>query len=111
GREWTGERHHRHWARWQHLWVAERAAHLAAVSAFGGDAGVAEPAAERAAEILRAYAARYLEYPNQDNVLGPSRLFFSTYLESIWITNYLAAAVLLRSPACSTTRRRSRSRW
>ena len=29
-------------------------------------------------------------------MLGPSRLFFSTYLESIWITNYLAAALLLR---------------
>ena len=38
----------------------------------------------------------YLEYPNRDNVLGPSRLFFSTYLESIWIGNYLAAAMLLR---------------
>src|SRR5205807_4729335 len=33
----------------------------------------------------------------RDNVLGPSRLFFSTYLESIWILNYLAAAVLLRA--------------
>ena len=29
-------------------------------------------------------------------MLGPSRLFFSTYLESIWVTNYLAAASLLR---------------
>ena len=36
------------------------------------------------------------DYPNRDNVLGPSRLFFSTYLESIWINNYLAAAALLR---------------
>src|SRR5438552_2937870 len=50
----------------------------------------------RAGEILRAYAARYLRYPNRDNVLGPSRLFFSTYLESLWICNILAAAVLLR---------------
>ena len=93
GKEWSGERHRRHWARWQHLWVAERAAHLAALHAFGGH----EAAAERAREILRAYGERYLSYPNQDNVLGPSRLFFSTYLESIWITSYIAAAVLLRS--------------
>lgn len=93
GREWTGERHDRWWARFQHLWLAERAAQLAAVGAFAS-----EPrAAERAREILRAYGERYLEYPNADNVLGPSRLFFSTYLESIWITNFLAAAVLLRS--------------
>ncbi len=87
-----GERRHRWWARFQHLWLAERAAHLAALAAFGG----AERAGERAAEILRAYGDRYLDYPNADNVLGPSRPFFSTYLESIWITNLVAAAVLLR---------------
>ena len=38
----------------------------------------------------------YADFPNRDNVLGPSRLFFSTYLESIWLTNYLGAAWLLR---------------
>jgi len=38
-----------------------------------------------------------LAVSNRDNVLGPSRLFFSTYLESIWIGNYLAAAALLRA--------------
>src|SRR5437016_14462977 len=37
-----------------------------------------------------------MRYPNRDNVLGPSRLFFSTYLESLWVCSYLAAAVLLR---------------
>ena len=88
----SGERQHRWWARFQHLWLAERAAHLAAVAAFGGAPG----AASRAGEIIRAYGDRYLEYPNSDNVLGPSRPFFSTYLESIWITNLVAAAVLLR---------------
>ncbi|HVH68476.1 MAG TPA: heparinase II/III family protein [Gemmatimonadales bacterium] len=93
GRTFTGERHDRHWARYQHLWLAERAAHLATLGALDDDAA----AAARAAELLRAYAGRYWQYPNRDNVLGPSRLFFSTYLESIWITNLLAAAVLLRS--------------
>ncbi len=47
--------------------------------------------------MLRAYARSYWQYPNRDNVLGPSRLFFSTYLESIWIGNFLAAASLLRA--------------
>src|SRR5204862_471340 len=89
----TGERHDRHWARYQHLGLAERAAHLATLAALGGDAR----AADRAHEILRAYAQRYFRYPNRDNVLGPSRLFFSTYLESIWIGNYVAAAALLRA--------------
>ncbi len=93
GKPWTGERHDRHWARFQHLWLAERAAHLAALQALGGN----DAAGARAAEILRAYARSYWTYPNRDNVLGPSRLFFSTYLESIWILNYLATAVLLRA--------------
>src|SRR5437899_7037515 len=93
GKAWSGERHDRHWARFQHLWMAERAAHLAALGALADNAA----AAARASEILRAYARSYWTYPNRDNVLGPSRLFFSTYLESIWILNFLAAAVLLRA--------------
>src|SRR5438034_6819588 len=93
GKTWSGERHDRHWARFQHLWLAERAAHLATLAALGGNAS----AGARAAEILRAYARSYWQYPNRDNVLGPSRLFFSTYLESIWIGNYVAAAALLRA--------------
>jgi Heparinase II/III-like protein len=91
GKVYRGERHDRAWAHYQHLWLAERAAHLAGLAAFGQHARAAE-AANRLLQSYRTYA----EYPNQDNVLGPSRLFFSTYLESIWITNYLAAAMLLR---------------
>ena len=87
-----GERHDRWWARFQHLWLAERAAHLAALGAFAGH----DAAAGRSRELLGHYGAHYCEYPNRDNVLGPSRLFFSTYLESIWLTDYLAAATLLR---------------
>ena len=95
GKTWRGERHDRNWARFQHLWLVERAAHLAALAGLG-EAGD-RAAAQRASEILTAYAERYWRFPNRDNVLGPSRLFFSTYLESIWTCNYLAAAVLLRA--------------
>src|SRR6266704_1495892 len=95
GKTWSGERHDLHWVKYQHLWLAERAAHLSAL------AGVGEPAdrgaATRAREILMAYAERYWRYPNRDNVLGPSRLFYSTYIESIWTCNYVAAATLLRA--------------
>jgi len=93
GRRFTGERHDGQWARYQHLWLAERAAHLATLAALDDNAA----AATRATEVLQAYARSYWQYPNRDNVLGPSRLFFSTYLESIWIGNYLAAAGLLRA--------------
>ena len=95
GKTWTGERHDRHWARYQHLWLAERAAHLAALAALGTSEDAR--AAARARDILTAYAERYWRYPNRDNVLGPSRLFFSTYLESLWVCNYVAAAFMLRA--------------
>src|SRR5207245_9725575 len=36
-------------------------------------------------------------FPNRDKVLGPSRLFYSTYIESLWTCNYVAAATLLRA--------------
>jgi Heparinase II/III-like protein len=91
GKRFTGDRHHRTWAHYQHLWLAERAAHLATLAVLGGR----DDAAGRANELLQAYRG-YGDYPNRDNVLGPSRLFFSTYLESIWIGNYVAAAMLLR---------------
>ncbi|HEY7193052.1 MAG TPA: heparinase II/III family protein [Gemmatimonadales bacterium] len=96
GKTWSGERHNWSWARFQHLWLAERAAHLAAIAALGKSENDDRGAAARARDILNAYAHAYWRYPNRDNVLGPSRLFFSTYLESIWTCNYVAAATLLR---------------
>ena len=88
----SGDRHHRHWARSQHLWLAERMAELALLSVVTD-----EPrAADRAVELLEAYQDLYFALPNRDNVLGPSHLFFSTYLESLWLTSFLAAAFILR---------------
>ncbi len=89
--EFTGEQHHRAWILRYHLWLSERAAHLAALGAVQGDV----KCARRAAQLLDAYAARYRDYPNQDNVLGPTRLFFSTYLESIWLSQLVFAASLI----------------
>lgn len=92
GRAFEGERHHRHWARAQHLWLAERMAELALLDGLTDDPA----AAARAAELIAVYDELYFELPNRDNVLGPSHLFFSTYVESLWITSYLAAAFMLR---------------
>ena len=97
GKTWQGERHDRNWAWSQHLWLAERAAHLAALAGLGAPEDEGTRAAARAQEILSSYGERYWRFPNRDNVLGPSRLFFSTYIESIWTCNYLAAAMLLRA--------------
>lgn len=92
GRDYRGERHDWRWAWHQHLWYAERIAEAAVTGLLAEDEAVTGWAVAQ----LLAYAGRYFDFPNRDNVLGPTRLFSSTYLESIWLTNYLAAAFVVR---------------
>ena len=87
----TGELHDRFWVYWYQLWLAERAVHGAALWSLG----YGERLADFARDVLAGYADRYLHYPNADNVLGPTRLFFSTYLESIWLLQICMATDLL----------------
>jgi len=87
----TGERHDRWWLMFAQLWRAERAVHGALLHALVDD----PPLAAFARATLDEYADRYGRYPLADNVLGPSRPFFSTYLESIWLLQLCVAADLL----------------
>jgi hypothetical protein len=91
GEVYSGELHDRFWIYWYQLWLAERAVHASVLSALGVD----DRFEHLAAVILEGYIERYLAYPNVDNVLGPTRLFFSTYLESIWLLQICAATDLL----------------
>ncbi|HKW49501.1 MAG TPA: heparinase II/III family protein, partial [Gemmatimonadaceae bacterium] len=91
GNTYTGAPHDRFWIFWYQLWLAERAVHGAILANLRCD----EPAASFAAAVLDRYADEYLLYPNRDNVLGPTRPFFSTYLESIWLLNLCIATDLL----------------
>ena len=86
-----GELHDRAWVTSYQLWLAERSVHAALFHLLQDDARHAA----LARDILRVYADRYLDYPNRDNVLGPTRMFFSTYLESIWLLQICIAADLL----------------
>jgi hypothetical protein len=91
GRMHAGEFHDRFRLYWHHLWLAERAVHGALLGVLLDDGG----ARNLAVRLLASYADRYLAYPNVDNVLGPSRPFFSTYLESIWLLQLCIALDLL----------------
>ena len=100
GRVHRGEHHQRAWVTSYQLWLAERAVHAATFFTLRGD-----PRHLRLAqEILREYARRYAEYPNVDNVLGPTRLFFSTYLESIWLLQLCVAASAIGEVDAETAR-------
>ncbi|MFI5244598.1 MAG: heparinase II/III family protein, partial [Gemmatimonadales bacterium] len=87
----TGEFHHRWWVYWYQLWLAERGVHAALLHLLRGDARHGT----FARDVARRYCATYFIYPNRDNVLGPTRLFFSTYLESIWLVQLCVMADLL----------------
>lgn len=95
---YTDQVHHEWWLMNGHLWTAEQATRAAAIAFLLDDAA----AAARADDILATYAARYLTWPNRDNALGPTRPFFSTYLESIWLL-HLSLALDLRIAASGGT--------
>lgn len=87
GATYEGPRHDRFRLYWHQLWLAERALHAAVLWRLRG-----RPSHRRVAEdILAGYADAYLGYPNADNTLGPGRVFFSTYLESIWVLQLVLA--------------------
>src|ERR1051326_1296000 len=91
GEVYTGIYHDRFWVFWYQLWLAERAVHGALLARLRGD----ESAGMLSRQILERYSDEYLLYANRDNVLGPTRLFLSTYLESIWLLNICIAVDLL----------------
>jgi hypothetical protein len=101
GDVYRGELHDRFWIYWYQLWLAERAVHAAALFRLGVD----DRFSSLATSILEGYVGRYASYPNVDNVLGPTRLFFSTYLESIWLLQICVATSLLDVTHASLTAR------
>ena len=80
---------------WHQLWLAERVLHAALLGVLLDN----RQARALATTLLDAYADQYLRYRNRDNVLGPSRPFFSTYLESIWLLQLALAVDILETGA------------
>lgn len=101
-RMYSGDAHDGFWRYWYHLWLAERAVHAAVLHRLRGDMRHAQ----LARDILAGYARRYLHYPNLDNTLGPSRVFFSTYLESIWLLQLCIAMDTLEGAGAIPTQER-----
>ena len=93
GSVYKGELHDRFWIYWYQLWLAERAVH----GALLGSLGIEPRGLAFAASVLDAYCDRYPAYPNVDNALGPTRPFFSTYLESIWVLQLCVALDLIEA--------------
>lgn len=106
-RVYTGELHDLFWNYWYQLWLAERAVHAAVL----GRLGVVRQGLQFAGTILDRYSDLYQAYPNVDNALGPTRPFFSTYLESIWLLQLCTALdVMETSPGWEMSGARFRDR-
>ncbi len=99
GRTFSDEDHYRWWLMSYQLFLAERAVHGALLHSFTGDVRFAE----FSESLLAGFAQMYPNYPNSDNALGPSRPFFSTYLESIWLLQICVALDLLEVSERGTT--------
>ncbi len=93
GRQNAGGLHDRFRLYWYQLWLAERTVHAALLGIVLNDSACTAAAVT----LIDRIADQYLRYPNSDNVLGPSRTFFSTYLESIWLLQLAIALDLLET--------------
>jgi hypothetical protein len=92
GRNFVEEPYRRAWVTYYQMYVSHRATEMGVAYHLTGD--VAYATAIR--DILVTYARGYADYPLADNLLGPTRLFQSTYIESLWLAGLVAAADLVR---------------
>lgn len=76
---------HRAWQCYYHQWLAQMSIQLGITYAITRDSSYA--AAVR--KMLLEYSRRYPSYENNDNELGTTKVFQSTYIESVWLS-YLA---------------------
>lgn len=92
GVNYTGEEHYRAWVTFSQLYLAQRALDMGIVYQVTRD----EAYADAIRHVLTEYARRYEEYPLVDCVLGPTRLFQSTWIEAVWLAALAGAADLVR---------------
>mgnify|MGYP002780120501 CR=1 FL=1 len=85
---YRGDAHDRWWAMGAQLWSAERMLHAAVLGVMHDDSTLRALAARGLTLVREAWPS----YPNVDNALGPTRPFFSTYLESVWLLTVSLAA-------------------
>jgi len=91
GAVYRGAEHDDWWAMGAQLWSAERVLQAAVL----GSMQQRDDLLVLSTRGLDALSAAWPTYANRDNALGPTRPFFSTYLESVWLLNLSLAAQVL----------------
>jgi len=98
GRDHTGETFDLAWVRQFQEWFSKRLVEAGILYALLND----ERYPRLVRDSLLHFATHYRDYPLANNLLGPTRLFQSTYLEAFWLVDMVAAYDLTRdSPSYS----------
>jgi hypothetical protein len=98
GREWTGEEYDLAWVRQFQEWLGKRLVEAGILYRLEGD----ERMAALVRDSLEHFVRHYRDYPLANNLLGPTRLFQSTYLEAFWLVDVVAAYDLTRGSSAYT---------
>ena len=93
GRDWQGEEFDLAWVRQFQEWLGQRLVEAGILYRVEGE----ERYAKLVRDSLAHFVEHYREYPLANNLLGPTRLFQSTYLEAFWLVDMVAAFDLTRS--------------
>lgn len=96
GMNYKDEPYRRSWVTFQHSWLSQMAVLVGIVYQVEKD----DKYAHIIRKILLDYLKYYPSYPNNDNELGPTKVFQSTYMESVWIAYLAGAYDMVRSSNC-----------
>lgn len=93
GQDWQGKTFDLAWVRQFQDWLGKRLAEAGILYQVEGD----ERFARLVRDSLDHFVRRYRDYPLANNLLGPTRLFQSTYLEAFWLVDIVTAYDLTRA--------------
>jgi hypothetical protein len=96
GMNYKDEPYRRSWVTFQHAWLSQMGVLVGIVYQIEKD----EKYANIIRKILLEYLKYYPSYPNNDNELGPTKVFQSTYMESVWIAYLAGAYDMVRRSNC-----------
>jgi len=91
-RNYTDEPYRLAWVAYFQVYLSQRALEMGIAYRLTGDSAYATAIRD----VLVEYARHYEDYSLEGCVLGPTRLFQSTYVESLWLASLAAAADLAR---------------
>lgn len=103
GMNYRDEPFQRAWQCYYHQWLAQMSINLGISYAVTGDSSYAQAVRRMLLDYLRFYPG----YENNDNELGTTKVFQSTYIESVWLSYLTCGYDLTNQDGCWTEAERT----